>query len=281
MGSALAASVSSVLAIGWEPEIRGLLTVIIAVAVLCGSVYLILATNIGARLGFLVALTGLAGWMLLMGAIWMIYGIGLQGPMPSWEAVPGRTVLQDVGALTQAGIFDSRLEVPEDASYPEQADLVAERLVEEGWITLDEADPAFGQAGSEAGVLLEETGAFAAGEFQVVNVFDIGGDRYPMIGNFDLLAFWHEPRYALVEVAAVEQTRDEAGRAAPASEIDESQQRQYVYMIRDLGARRQPAFVLMIGSTIIFLTLCWLLHQRDARVRHNISQPAPAPSAGS
>jgi hypothetical protein len=37
----------------------------------------------------------------------------------------------------------------------------------------------------------------------------------------------------------------------------------------------------MIGATIIFLTLCWLLHQRDARVRANISQPLPVPSAGS
>jgi hypothetical protein len=52
-------------------------------------------------------------------------------------------------------------------------------------------------------------------------------------------------------------------------------------MIRDLGARRQPAFVLMIGATIIFVTLCWLLHQREIRVRTNISQPAPTPLASS
>jgi len=36
---------STMLSIAWEPEIRGLLTVIIAVVALCGSVYLILATN--------------------------------------------------------------------------------------------------------------------------------------------------------------------------------------------------------------------------------------------
>ena len=44
-----------ILAISWEPELRGLLIVIIAVGMLCGSIYLILATNLGARLGFLVA----------------------------------------------------------------------------------------------------------------------------------------------------------------------------------------------------------------------------------
>ena len=50
---------SALLAINWEPELRGILIVIIAVAVLCGSVYLVLGTNLGARLGFLVALSGL------------------------------------------------------------------------------------------------------------------------------------------------------------------------------------------------------------------------------
>ena len=65
-------------------------------AVLIGSVYMVLATNLGGRLGFLVALTGLAGWMLLMGITWSIYGIGLRGKDPTWDAVPGRTVLQDL-----------------------------------------------------------------------------------------------------------------------------------------------------------------------------------------
>ena len=37
------------------------------VVVLMGSVYMILATNIGSRLSFLVTLTGLMGWMVLMG----------------------------------------------------------------------------------------------------------------------------------------------------------------------------------------------------------------------
>ena len=61
------------------------------VVVLCGSVYLMLATNIGARLGFLLAVAGLFGWMMLMGIVWAIYGIGLKGREPTWKAVPGRT----------------------------------------------------------------------------------------------------------------------------------------------------------------------------------------------
>ena len=272
---------SGVIAVNWEFELRGIIVTLIGVAVLIGSIYFVLATNLGARLGFLVALCGLSGWMALMGGIWAIYGIGLQGPLGAWKAVEGRTVLQDTTALNQAGVLGEPVEAPDETSPADESALVAQQLVEnEDWQQLDTSSPAAGQAGASAGEFLEEVGAFEAGEYQVTNVFDTGGDRYPMIGNFDLLAFWHEPRYALVEVAPIEQTRDEAGRAAPASQIDESQQRQYVYMVRDLGARRQPAFVLMIGATIIFVTLCWLLHQRDARVRSHLSQPAPAPSAG-
>ena len=113
---------TTLLAINWSPELRGILIVIIAVAVLMGGVYMILATNLGARLGFLVALAGLAGWMLLMGIMWSVYGIGLRGKDPTWDAVPGRTVLQDVGALYTAGVLDQRLDIPPDTPFPEQAD---------------------------------------------------------------------------------------------------------------------------------------------------------------
>jgi hypothetical protein len=265
---------TTLLAINWQPELRGILIVIIAVGVLMGSVYLILATNLGARLGFLVALTALAGWMLLMGVTWSIYGIGLKGKDPTWAEVPGRTVLQDTDSLFRAGVFDQPLDIPEGTSYPDQAELVRQEFINEGWTPLLESDTQFGQASSAAGVFLEETKAFAAGEFKAVNVFDIGGERYPMIGDFDLLAFWHKPHHVVVEVAPLVPTRTEPGRAPAAAEIDTTRQHQYVYMVRDLGTRRQPAFVLMFGAGIIFLTLCWLLHRRERTLVANRSELA-------
>jgi hypothetical protein len=272
---------SSIIAIGWEPELRGILIVIIAVVSLNGTVYLVMATNLGARLGFLVALTGLAGWMALMGFIWMIYGIGLKGEDPTWKAVSGRTVLQDTQALVQSQVLDGVGEIPEDATSAEAADIVAAEFDEEGWELIDPASPSFGQASASAATFLEEEGAFAAGEFEAQRIFDIGGERYPKLGEaIDFLAFFHKPHYVVVEVAALEQTRTEPGRAAPSPQIDETRQRQYVYMIRDLGTRRQPATVLAVGGTLIFLSLCWILHRRDTTVRRNISA-TPVPAAGS
>ena len=71
--------------IGWEPEIRGALTVLVGSLVLFGSVWLILNTNLGNRLGTLIALAGFFGWMLVMGIVWWIYGIGLTGDSPTWQ----------------------------------------------------------------------------------------------------------------------------------------------------------------------------------------------------
>ena len=47
--------IHTVAGIGWEPEIRGLLTVVLGFAILGGSVWLLLVTNTGTRLGSLIA----------------------------------------------------------------------------------------------------------------------------------------------------------------------------------------------------------------------------------
>jgi hypothetical protein len=74
-------------AIAFDPTIRGILVVVVATVALIGSVYLIVATNSGLRAGLLITLAGLFGWMFLMGLIWWIYGIGLQGRVPAWMPI--------------------------------------------------------------------------------------------------------------------------------------------------------------------------------------------------
>ncbi|HBU02582.1 MAG TPA: hypothetical protein DEB20_08645, partial [Acidimicrobiaceae bacterium] len=58
--------------ISWDPGIRGILIVMVGVVVLMGSTYLILGTNIGSRLGFLVALSGLFGWLTILTFVWWL-----------------------------------------------------------------------------------------------------------------------------------------------------------------------------------------------------------------
>ncbi len=264
----------SLLAIGWEPELRGLLTVIMGVVVLMGSIYMILATNVGSRLAFLVTLTGLAGWMTLMGLSWWIYGLGLKGPEPSWAAVPGQTIIQDVPALRSAGALESLPDGYEEADPVDLHELVAEEFLSEGYETIHPDNPAYGQAQAAASEFIEEDGALTAGQYEVTDVFDVGGERYPLIANndsLDFFAFFHKPHYTVVEMSPLVPVRTEPGRAPAAPEVDEGAQRQYVYMVRDLGAKRQPSVVLTIGGGAIFLALCYLLHRRERILKHNLS----------
>ena len=273
---------STLLAVNWEPELRGALTVIIGAAVWMGSVYMILGTNLGARLGFLVSLTGLAGWMALMGAIWWMYGIGLQGDLPSWQAVEGRTVIQGVDRLNQAGVLDDPIGVDETTDPSVASSAVADQLDSQGWAVVDQSSPAFGQAQAAAAVFLEEEGAFDAGAFEVTAIYEVDPPEesaWPKLGpngEFDQIAFFHKPYYTLVEVAPYVPLLEEPGRAPTAPEIDNSQPRQYVYMIRDLGSLREPAAYITIGSTIAFLCMCWLLHRRDRFVAENLQRKAIA-----
>lgn len=92
--------------IGWEPEIRGLLTVALGLAILAGSVWLLLVTNTGTRLGSLIALAGFWGWMFVMGIFWWIYGIGWAGSLPSWQV---EDVFIDEPGIEVTGLQDAFL----------------------------------------------------------------------------------------------------------------------------------------------------------------------------
>jgi hypothetical protein len=274
---------SVMLAINWEPELRGALTVLIGVAVWMGSIYLIVGTNVGARLGLLITLAGLMGWMALMGSVWWIYGIGLQGDLPSWKQVEGRTVIQQVDLLHEAGVLDEPIDLPGDPQGDAQA--VADQLAEQGWAKLDTSAPEFGQAQSAADAFVIEEEAFASGEYAVTAVYEVNPpaeSAYPKLfgrDELDFIAFWHKPYYTLVEVAPYEPVFAEPGRAPVTPEVDQDSPRQYVYMIRDLGSERQPAALITIGSTAAFLALCWMLHRRDRFVADNLARKAAVATA--
>lgn len=196
-------------ALSWDPGFRGILVVAVGVLVLGGSVYLLLATNSGPRLGFLIALTGLAGWMTIMGLTWTMYGIGYQGRTPEW-------VVEEInyGDLTQANTAGART-IPDQDSIPEARELIAgnpeleaqfpddptrrapqigdllsvdpdlaedERLegiveTDEGWELLGVADKQTGEAVAAAtAYLVDERGIYeTSSDFVVLDTWSRGG----------------------------------------------------------------------------------------------------------
>jgi len=263
--------VLALLAVNFEPQLRGIIIVAISVGVLIGGTYLVVGTNLGARLGFLVVLAGLFGWMAIMGGIWWVYGIGLTGRAPAWQPAEPTTIVRSPDLLDDAEILLTPIQPSGNASG--DAFTASTALQGEGWLLLEESDPRRGQAvASSDEIIQKEAEEFALGEYVSIAVYDRGGERWPKINeSLDFLAFFHEPHYSLVEVAPIVPQRTEPGRAPARPVIDETQPHRYVYMLRDLGTKRQPSVFITIGSTIIFLLLCRLLHVRDLRLRENVA----------
>lgn len=111
-------SLDVIAGLGWDPEIRGFMAVFAGVVVLMGSVWLLLVTNTGTRLGSLIALTGFFGWMVIMAAVWWLYGIGWSGDAPVWR-------LQEinVGDLGAAALSEAA-QLPNPDDLPTAFELV-------------------------------------------------------------------------------------------------------------------------------------------------------------
>src|SRR5436309_9658151 len=92
----------------WDPTILGILAVLSGVVLFCGSVYLLLATNLGARLGFLIAATALSGLLTLIAVLWVTTQTPLESPkgrVAAWTAIAcpkSNSKCADVGSLSDA-----------------------------------------------------------------------------------------------------------------------------------------------------------------------------------
>ena len=102
---------SALLSIDFNPGIRGILVVLVMFVFLIGGTYLLVGSNLGARLGFLVVAAALAGWMMCMSLVWVIYGIGLKGPEPTWKPAAPVTIIRDGAQLNVANVVDAPIEI--------------------------------------------------------------------------------------------------------------------------------------------------------------------------
>lgn len=268
-------------AFAWDPQVRGFVIVLTSVVILIGSVYMLLATNVGARLGFLLAVAGLAGWCAVMGWIWVVYGIGIKGKDPHW--VPKEIV---VGDLREGSALKPTKTFPQT------------------WESLQEGDPILGDAAATADkVLVTQTGGGghgeAGGDTEKLNVpppfeksteyivtggWRTGGEDYFVPGghlerNDGFFQGWlHQPHYAVIQVRPVLPAA-EIGGVPPLPAPDPTQAPYNVVMVRDLGNLRQPSAFFGFGFSVLFAVACIALHRREQAViaaRSGTGGTAPA-----
>ncbi len=330
--------------IGFDPAIRGWLVVLVGVAVLMGSVWLLLVTNSGIRLGTLIALAGFFGWMAIMGLMWWLYGIGYEGDSPSWhtvdinvgnlsastldeatelpdrdELLAGTTPFQLVlasGNETAIAEFDPELTfTDEELAGFDEVDIAYRQLQRErrvevttlsevaavspeltaglplgDWRLLSTADA--GEAQAQATADLAASGLIDGSGFLLLEAYDYGGKETwtldnpePERGFENFEGTWKRaglfvrntwqvlspPQYAVVQVQQTITTYSPPGQPPAQAVLDPSAPVISIVMERDLGNERLPPFMTMLGSLIIFLVLCYVLHVRDQAHDENIT----------
>src|SRR5439155_695086 len=126
------------------------------------------------RLGFLVAVAGLTGWLTVLALVWAVYGKGDTGPEPTWKV---QTVVSGTLGLTARPPLDR---------FPG------------GWKKLASDSPARGEA--EAVVDAELTkgpsaqtlGFSSTTDYVPLVGYEKGGQKYEF--------FRHRPHYAVIQV---------------------------------------------------------------------------------
>ena len=285
--------------VSWDPVLTGYLAVIIGIAVLCGSVYLLLATNLGVRLGFLVAWTGLWGWMLLMSVVWWVFGIGWIGSQPGWNVLqvtsnPATVLVDEVQELENVPVHQSPpgwieiviKEPGEDAEEDQAAEetLDPEQVQAQAYATeaLAAADGHVVCADADPRRLLAVNSCLfsAADQYKKYRVLIRGGERYRPLGIPDNVVTQYfvpsqgRPHYAVAQIQPYRPTPeidpnlfgDDGKIVVPQPQVDENEPVYSVVLVRDHGSVRLRPALLTIFSALLFGLGCYHLHRRDQAI---------------
>lgn len=251
----------------WNPTILGVLVVLSAIGLFCGSAYLLLATNLGARLGFLVAFASLTGFMVLLTTLWWSSGnSGIDPPhghSPNWKVV-------------------------EVTANPSQSKIAAVREALTKGTAADETELANLRPAMDAALVHTAPIANIKAVPQPLARFDASldyltdfkGYKTSVIGGGTKNLFWHNARFAAVQFCPT--NADAPIGAAPT--CDPLQDSQYAILSYNFGSLREPVvFQFWIPSVLLFglslLGLHW--YELDARKRKLVSTtPVPVPTPG-
>lgn len=255
-------------ALRWDPEIRGALIVLGGLVMLPGSVFLLLATNTGAKVGFLLALTGLAGWMAVMGLVWAVFGIGLKGAEPEWKI---KEVITGPASQSLVGVMEDFPGGKWVELHPGDAELAEAQASADKVLAPASAGESGGHGEEEGGGEAEAEEHFESPfkrteDYVLLDGYRHGGEDY-------FLTLRHRPHYAVVRVKpALFDTpppgfKPQPDLAAPVTTV---------VMLRDLGNLRLPPVMVTLSSLIIFLVCCYHLHVRDKEIMRLRAAGTPA-----
>jgi hypothetical protein len=252
----------------WDPTILGILVTVAAAALFIGSIWAIVGTNLGARLGFLVTFTGLCGFLVLLSLLWISTSSPLNtlhGRIPAWEVTQVVPSLDDADEAAVRDIEQDGEEVDTTQAAEIKA-AVDDALVTQEETPTEPVDPEENQFAEFSEVT----------QFMTTQTLVTGGsDPNPL-----KLQFTHTPNYAAVKYCQVVEVELEPGEAPPEPECDpDSDNEGWVVLVRDLGSLRVPPVMALVIFTILFVLGLLALHwrEKDLMAAEAERRPTPVP----
>jgi hypothetical protein len=258
----------------WNPTIIGVLTVLCAVGLFCGSTYLLLGTNLGGRLGFLVAIAGLSGFLVLLTTLWLT----------TPGSATGNSDLDPPHGNTPSWKMIELVNSPADSKIPAVRELPAKGSVgTEDLIT--QVKPAI-----DAGVVSVTPVAGQEAPVQPFATLGISSSTdylltFPGSKSFEYKDktqnfFWHRHRYAAMELCIARKDATGAIVNGPNGPLcDALQPTKYAILSYDYGSVRKPVVFYWAFSLLTFGLSLLGLHwwEKDERERKKAAlAPVPA-----
>ena len=237
----------------WYPTILGILVVAVAIMLFCGSVYALLATNLGARLGFLCAFTGLMGFMVLLTTLWMFTASPLntlKGTPPVWKL---ETVVKNLDQPSLPAAVRSAPLTGRKVPTASQSDLKA--VVDAALVTKQPIANIPTAANANQYALFQQVT-----DYETTSYYEVGGSN-PQLVDWQIS---HKPLYAVVQFCAVPPSNLPFGVPPPAPTCDKtSPNNGFAVLTRDFGSLRIPPFVTFVIAVILFSLGLLSLHWRE------------------
>ncbi|MGZ6977020.1 MAG: hypothetical protein ACXVJW_02835 [Acidimicrobiia bacterium] len=267
----------------WYPTILGVLVVLAAVSLFMGSIYLLLATNLGSRLGFLIAAAGLSGFMVLLSCLWLTTASPLntlKGRPPSWKAVE---------SITGGDLSKSKIPAVRELTKADELTDTAEQANVKAALDQVVVTPALNPGSQEVGATSKFAIYQAATDYLVPTYYETGGGdifrqvKVDLNGRFPLLhVSLHTPKYAVVNICPVDKNALVVpfGESPPTPKCDKGKPINSVVFERDLGSVRVPPFVALLGSSVLFALCLLSLHWRERDLQERDAALAAAADRG-
>ena len=263
----------------WDPTILGVLVVLSGLVLFAGSTYLLLATNVGARLGFMITASALSGIMVLLSSLWLITQTPLTSPKgrtPLWQTVKcdepepkcalvdnlSESSIKPISALARTE-NPKLLKLEKYQSLRSAVDAMFVRKKQVGEEAVKQSAYATYEQGSEILTLapVDEKNIPNKNGKETLKEYIVGGKT-------DMF-FWHTTKYAAVEVcAATPQASTTDPNVKPSAPgCDDTKAHKWAIFVYDWGSIRLPPLMYLIGSLAFFGISLYALHTREMAQR--------------